>query len=171
MNLPTIYRVSYVTSRLPPPRSAKLSLLLPSAKCPALLPLTLMALRPVSPNWRPSITMPVYLGLPSKPRLIARTGLSWEEPFGPEESPQLKELKIPGDHEILGVWEDNVAFKVHEILNQNNVLVPKLLGSATSMSPPETSNSGLAFGVPTPSPMMSGPIYQGDKFHPSLFMA
>jgi len=62
-----------------------------------------------------------YAGLPSKPRLIARTGLSWEEPFGPEEYPQLKELKIPGDHEILEVCEDNIAFKVHAILDENNV--------------------------------------------------
>jgi len=35
--------------------------------------------------------------------------------------PQLKELKIPGDHEILEAWEDNVAFKVHAILDENNV--------------------------------------------------
>ena len=39
----------------------------------------------------------------------------------PRGIPQLKELKIPGDHEILEVWEDNIAFKVHAILDENNV--------------------------------------------------
>jgi hypothetical protein len=33
----------------------------------------------------------------------------------------LKELKIPGDNEIFEVWEDNLAFKVHAILDQNDV--------------------------------------------------
>jgi hypothetical protein len=62
-----------------------------------------------------------YDGLPSKPRLIARTGPSWEAPSGPEAYPRLKELKIPGNHGIFEVWEDNLAFKVHAILDQNDV--------------------------------------------------
>ena len=62
-----------------------------------------------------------YAGLPSKPRLITRTGPPWEAPSGPEAYPRLKELKIPGDHEILEVWEDNLALKIHAILDQNDV--------------------------------------------------
>lgn len=62
-----------------------------------------------------------YDGLPSKPRLIARTGPLWEAPSGPEAYSRLKELKIPGDHEIFEVWEDNLAFKAHAILDQNDV--------------------------------------------------
>ena len=62
-----------------------------------------------------------YDGLPSKPRLIARTGPSWEAPSGPEAYPRFKELKIPGAHKIFKVWEDNLAFKFHAILDQNDV--------------------------------------------------
>jgi len=62
-----------------------------------------------------------YAGLPSEPRLIARTGPLWEAPSGPEAYPRLKELRIPGDHGIFEVWEDGLAFKVHAILDQNGV--------------------------------------------------
>ncbi|KAH9953289.1 hypothetical protein BGW80DRAFT_1476906 [Lactifluus volemus] len=51
-----------------------------------------------------------YRGLPSSPRLIARTGAPW-----------LRELRIPGEHELFDVWEDNLAIKVHDILNLNDV--------------------------------------------------
>ena len=62
-----------------------------------------------------------YSGLPSNPRLIARTGSPWEAPSGPESSPRPKELRTPGDHEISEVWEDDLAFKVHGILDGNGV--------------------------------------------------
>ena len=62
-----------------------------------------------------------YSGLPSNPRLIARTGPPWEAPWGPKAYPRPKELRIPGDHKISEVWEDDLAFKVHEILDNNNV--------------------------------------------------
>jgi hypothetical protein len=40
--------------------------------------------------------------------------------YSPEVYPRLKELKIPGDHKIFNVWEDNLASKVQAILDQNN---------------------------------------------------
>ena len=61
-----------------------------------------------------------YYGLPSRPVLIARTGSLWEAP-GPEAYPRLKELRIVGSHEISKVWEDNLALKVHAILDENGV--------------------------------------------------
>jgi hypothetical protein len=42
-------------------------------------------------------------------------------PSGPEAYPRVKELRIPGDHDLFKVWEDNLAFKVHAILDQNDV--------------------------------------------------
>jgi hypothetical protein len=63
-----------------------------------------------------------YNGLPSKPRLIARTGAPWDPPSGPEAYLRSKELRIQGQHELLmELWEDNLAIKVHDILNQNLV--------------------------------------------------
>jgi hypothetical protein len=40
----------------------------------------------------------------------------------------LKGFKIPGDHEIFELWEENLAFEVHAILDQNN-----MDGSSTKM--------------------------------------
>lgn len=62
-----------------------------------------------------------YHGLPSKPRLIARTGAPWYPPSGPEPYLPFKELRIPGQHQLLDLWEDNLALNVHEILDQNEV--------------------------------------------------
>jgi len=62
-----------------------------------------------------------YHGLPSKPRLIARTGAPWYPPWGPEAYLRVKELRIPRKHELLDLWEDNLALKVHDILDQNEV--------------------------------------------------
>jgi hypothetical protein len=62
-----------------------------------------------------------YRGLPSNPRLIARTGFTWEAPTGPEAYPRRRELRIVGNHKIVEVWEGNLALKVHGILDQNGV--------------------------------------------------
>jgi len=62
-----------------------------------------------------------YHGLPSKPRLIARTGTPWYPPSGPEPYLRFKELRIPGQHQLLDLWEDNLALNVHDILDQNEV--------------------------------------------------
>ncbi|KAH9051592.1 hypothetical protein EDB83DRAFT_2226108 [Lactarius deliciosus] len=62
-----------------------------------------------------------YAGLPSRPRLIARTGTPWEEPTGPEAYSRLRELRVVGEHEISDVWEDDLALKVHAILHAKGV--------------------------------------------------
>ncbi|KAH9020308.1 hypothetical protein EDB85DRAFT_531516 [Lactarius pseudohatsudake] len=62
-----------------------------------------------------------YAGLPSRPRLIARTGIPWEEPTGPEAYSRLRELRVVGEHEISDVWEDDLALKVHAILHAKGV--------------------------------------------------
>ena len=58
-----------------------------------------------------------YWGLPSKPRLIARTGEPWDPPSGP----RAKELRSALRHKLFDVWEDSLALKVHKILDQNQV--------------------------------------------------
>jgi hypothetical protein len=66
-----------------------------------------------------------YRGLPSNPRLIARTGepWPWETLSDPEvlNYPRPKRLMFPGEHKIHEIWEDNLAFKVHAILDQTGV--------------------------------------------------
>jgi len=62
-----------------------------------------------------------YHGLPSKPRLIARTGASWDPPSGPEAYLRSKELRVPEHEALMELWEDNLAIMVHDILNQNQV--------------------------------------------------
>ncbi|KAH8981224.1 hypothetical protein EDB86DRAFT_447202 [Lactarius hatsudake] len=62
-----------------------------------------------------------YAGLPSRPRLIARTGIPWEEPTGPEAYSRLRELRVVGEHEISDVWEDDLALKVHAVLHAKEV--------------------------------------------------
>jgi len=62
-----------------------------------------------------------YNGLPSKPRLIARTGLPWEASSDPQACTRLKELRVAGNHKISEVWQDDLAPKVKAILDQNNV--------------------------------------------------
>ncbi|KAF8885889.1 hypothetical protein CPB84DRAFT_1850262 [Gymnopilus junonius] len=63
-----------------------------------------------------------YHGLHSKPRLIARTGEPWEHTPCPEVYFRTKSLMTVERHEkLMELWEDNIAFKVHDILNQNQV--------------------------------------------------
>lgn len=63
-----------------------------------------------------------YYGLYSKPVLVARTGNdTWVRPTGPEAYLRLKELRTVGNHSLKGVWEDNLAFKIHNILEQKGV--------------------------------------------------
>jgi hypothetical protein len=78
-----------------PPTSAGARTRHPSPKRLALFSLVPLALGPLQPPPRISKleAQLYYDGLPSKPRLIARTGPSWEAPSGPEAYPQLKELK------------------------------------------------------------------------------
>lgn len=60
-----------------------------------------------------------YSGLPSVPVLVARTGTTpWEAPIGSE---GLKELRAVGKHVLEEVWEDNLAFKLHALLDLMDV--------------------------------------------------
>ena len=63
-----------------------------------------------------------YKGLPSRPRLVATTRPGpFEKPIGPEAYTIYKELRILGDHPLARVWEDNLAFQLHRVLNSSNV--------------------------------------------------
>ncbi|KAF9787061.1 hypothetical protein BJ322DRAFT_1186070 [Thelephora terrestris] len=79
-------------------------------------------LPPIPPRPSTAEAEHYYHGLPSKPRLTARTGPPWYPPSGPEPYFRNKELGIPGQHRLLsGLWEDNLAFKVHNILEHDQV--------------------------------------------------
>ncbi|KZT04518.1 uncharacterized protein LAESUDRAFT_298724 [Laetiporus sulphureus 93-53] len=63
-----------------------------------------------------------YSGLPSGPRLVARTGTTpWKEPTGPEAYRKLKELGPVGNHPLCEVWGDGLALKVHDLLDTMKV--------------------------------------------------
>jgi hypothetical protein len=63
-----------------------------------------------------------YAGLPSAPKLVARTSTtSWEVPSGPEAYPKLKELSPVGNHVINGAWEGNLALKLFALLDSMKV--------------------------------------------------
>ncbi|KAG0129316.1 hypothetical protein HOY82DRAFT_652199 [Tuber indicum] len=63
-----------------------------------------------------------YYGLYSKPILVARTGNdTWEVPTGPEAYLQPKELRTVGNHPLKHVWEDNLSFQIHNILESKGV--------------------------------------------------
>lgn len=63
-----------------------------------------------------------YSGLPSGPTLVARTGIiPWKEPRGPEAYRKLRDLRTVGNHAIKEVWEDNLAFKIHALLDSMEI--------------------------------------------------
>ena len=63
-----------------------------------------------------------YAGLPSGPKLVARTGTTpWKAPDGPEAYRKIKELRPVGNHALKGVWEDNLAIKLHVLLDSMKV--------------------------------------------------
>ncbi|TFY71083.1 hypothetical protein EVG20_g1921 [Dentipellis fragilis] len=63
-----------------------------------------------------------YAGLPSGPRLVARSGIvPWSEPTGPEAYRVIRMLHPVGDHPIKEVWEDNLALKLHALLDSMKV--------------------------------------------------
>jgi hypothetical protein len=63
-----------------------------------------------------------YAGLPSAPVLVARTGTTpWEAPTGPEAYRKVKELCVVGNHTLKEVWEDNLAFTLHALLDSMKV--------------------------------------------------
>lgn len=64
-----------------------------------------------------------YAGLPSVPRLVARTGTTpWEAPAGLLEGDyKTKELHVVGDHAIKDVWEDKLGPRLHDLLEMTKV--------------------------------------------------
>ena len=64
-----------------------------------------------------------YAGLPSSPRLLARTSSTlWQKPTGPEAYRKIKQLGVVVNHELNGVWEFKVAPKVQDCLDEMQVL-------------------------------------------------
>ena len=63
-----------------------------------------------------------YVGLPSRPILVARSSTTlWKAPTGPEAYCKPKELRPVGNHAIKEVWEDNLAYKLHALLDSIEV--------------------------------------------------
>lgn len=64
-----------------------------------------------------------YVGLPSSPILVARTSATpWEvPPAGFEEYYKRKELHPIGSHPLQAIWEDNLALKLHILLDSMEV--------------------------------------------------
>ena len=63
-----------------------------------------------------------YHGLPSAPVLVAHTGNTpWMDPPGPEAYLPLKELHPVGKHALSVVWEDNLALRLHTLLDSMEV--------------------------------------------------
>ncbi|KAK7447048.1 hypothetical protein VKT23_014258 [Stygiomarasmius scandens] len=63
-----------------------------------------------------------YAGLPSGPVLVARTYTTpWKAPTGPEAYRVIKELRTVGNHALNEVWEDNLALKLHALLDSMKV--------------------------------------------------
>ncbi|KZT18106.1 hypothetical protein NEOLEDRAFT_1246600 [Neolentinus lepideus HHB14362 ss-1] len=65
-----------------------------------------------------------YYGLLPQPRLVARTGINtamWEAPTGAEAYYRPKVLRIAGEHGIETSWEQEIAPKIHDILEVKHV--------------------------------------------------
>ncbi|KAJ3552674.1 hypothetical protein NM688_g4028 [Phlebia brevispora] len=76
-----------------------------------------------TPPRRLSIAESYYYGLPSSPRLVARTGDNtlWEAPMDLETYGRRKQFYNVSDHPIQDVWEDDLALDVHRFLKSENV--------------------------------------------------
>ncbi|KAJ3483757.1 hypothetical protein NLI96_g6110 [Meripilus lineatus] len=64
-----------------------------------------------------------YWGLPSVPLLLARSAINstWEQPCGFEAYSQTKEFRSMPKHALHDVWEANLAFKIHDVLDSHDV--------------------------------------------------
>ncbi|TFY78236.1 hypothetical protein EWM64_g5778 [Hericium alpestre] len=63
-----------------------------------------------------------YHGLPSAPRLVARSStIPWKKPRSLEAYLQDKELRPVGNHAIEEVWEDKLAIELHALLDSMKV--------------------------------------------------
>lgn len=64
-----------------------------------------------------------YAGQPSNPVLVARTTSNiWKPPTGRWGYLARRELKVVGDHALKEVWEDDLAFKTHGLLDSMAVM-------------------------------------------------
>lgn len=68
-------------------------------------------------------TLHFHIGLPSGPPLIARTGVPWKQPWGPEAYSHKRKLQVVGKHPIAvpGLWRGQVGPKILDILNEFRV--------------------------------------------------
>ncbi|KAG8972565.1 hypothetical protein FRC05_009798 [Tulasnella sp. 425] len=67
-----------------------------------------------------------YAGLPSAPRLVARTSTTpWEAPTGPEAYRKVKELRVVGNRalKLQEAWEGDLAPKLFALLDSMKVKV------------------------------------------------
>ncbi|KAJ3483736.1 hypothetical protein NLI96_g6109 [Meripilus lineatus] len=64
-----------------------------------------------------------YWGLPSVPILLARSAINstWEQPCGFEAYSKIKEFRPMQKHALHDVWETNLAFKIHDVLDSHDV--------------------------------------------------
>ena len=63
-----------------------------------------------------------YAGLPSRPVLVARSSKTlWKAPDGPEAYSVIRKLRPIGNHALKEVWEDNLALKIHALLDSMKV--------------------------------------------------
>ncbi|QRV99785.1 hypothetical protein RhiJN_27804 [Ceratobasidium sp. AG-Ba] len=108
---------------------------------------------PTSPANAPRIPSPVeteyYLyGLPSKPRMIARSSADvWMPPTGPEAYLEPKEFSVLGPHRLDCVWEDVVGPAMESYLLEQQVkcslMHPLRLGIVGQPSPPAVIMLGV----------------------------
>ncbi|KAK7447047.1 hypothetical protein VKT23_014257 [Stygiomarasmius scandens] len=87
-------------------------------------PTTILSSSPTLPSSPSEMEVKFYYaGLPSSPVLVARTGAPWKAPTGPEAYRVIRELRPVGNHalKLQEVWEDNLAFKLHTLLDSMKV--------------------------------------------------
>lgn len=59
-----------------------------------------------------------YMGLRSGPTFIARSSpFYWEHPLGPGSWPKRRNLTHVGEYVLGAIWEDEIAQKVHALLD------------------------------------------------------
>ncbi|KAF8267031.1 hypothetical protein EI94DRAFT_1731571 [Lactarius quietus] len=62
-----------------------------------------------------------YIGLSSKPILVARTGTPWVVPTGPDADWERRELRVIGNHPLHEAWEGGLVRKVIALLDSMEV--------------------------------------------------
>ncbi|KAJ3478204.1 hypothetical protein NLI96_g9922 [Meripilus lineatus] len=64
-----------------------------------------------------------YYGIPSTPPLLVRSSINaiWEQQYGGEAAPKIKEIRPFESHAIQDIWEGNLALRIIAILDSNGV--------------------------------------------------